>query len=169
MTSDPLGSPGASAEDEDAWLERAVAEEQEAFRLALEAERNLASGRGRSRRRPRSSTSRIAVVDPEEELNLQTLKLRDRQQTMRLRLFLAWFAIAAVSVQLIAANLLFWNYLARPEWRLGTPTEVVVAWLSATVVETIGIVVIIARNLFPANLKGIGRRDLKKLLRKLED
>lgn len=90
---------------------------------------------------------RVKLLEPYEELSLQTVKARDRNQNIRLKKMLARFAIAAVSFQLAAAFVVLVYYLCvtSPE-----PSEmVIVAWLSATVVEVIGIVYIIARNLFP--------------------
>ncbi len=104
------------------------------------------------------------VESPKEELSKSSLKLRDRRQNMRLRMQLAWFAIVVVSAQLIVANVFFGHYLFRED---EVDTTIMVAWLSATVVEVIGIVVIIARNLFPS-AKAMGKRDLRKIMRAVE-
>lgn len=147
-------------------------EEQQAFRILYTLGQDHAKTRPtqkpkrKSWWRPRGK--KIEVVGTERELSAAALKLRDREQTMKLRLRLAWFTMGAVAIQLIAANLLFWNYLARHDWRVDTPPEVVVAWLSATVVEVIGIVLVIARNLFPSTEKNLSRRDLARLVKKLE-
>ncbi|WP_151199574.1 hypothetical protein [Cryobacterium sp. LW097] len=78
---------------------------------------------------------------------MTTLKRRDRGQDIFLKRVLAYFAIGAVAVQLAVANFFFWHYLQRLNFAASDP--VMVAWLSATVIEVIGIVAIIARNLFP--------------------
>lgn len=74
----------------------------------------------------------------------------DQQNRLRQHLFVA--AVVFVSVQLGVADALFVWYLA---WDMmaahQTPSgPVMIAWLSATVVEVIGILAIIARYLFPA-------------------
>lgn len=147
--------------------EESGAEEQQAFKLYYTLNQDASDKKRRGAGRQRRS-KKVEVVGPESELTAATLKLRDREQTMKLRLRLAWFTMIAVAVQLAAANLLFWNYLARESWRDGTPPEVVVAWLSATVVEVIGIVLVIARNLFPSTDKNLSRRDLVRIVKKLE-
>ena len=133
-----------------------------AFRLAAAAEKNARVVRNR----PPKPKSRVEIVSSDEELSLAALKSRDRKQTISLKRTLAYFAIVAVSVQLLCANVMFALYLWTPEWRENTPPEVIIAWMSATVVEVIGIVVIIARNLFPANENGVTKRQLAKMLRK---
>lgn len=108
--------------------------------------------------------ARVSVESPKEELSKSSLKLRDRRQNMRLRMQLAWFAIIVVSVQLAVANVFFGHYLLNVD---EVDTTVMVAWLSATVVEVIGIVVIIARNLFPS-AKAMSKNDLRKIMRAVE-
>lgn len=137
------------------------AELLEAFSLAAIADQGARQIETARKRKPKS---RLEVISSESELSKATLNLRDRRQTIALKRTLAYFAIAAVSVQLLCANVMFAFYLAIPEWRLNTPPEVVIAWMSATVVEVIGIVVIIARNLFPSNEHGATKRQMSKLL-----
>ena len=126
---------------------------------------------------PASSTSKKqkkskTTVDVEwlgEDPGLTTayLKLKDRDQTINLRLRLAWFAIIAVSIQLMIANLIFGWYMWANGWT-NLPSEIMIAWLSSTVVEVIGIVVIIARNLFPSRDRAVTRRDLMKIAKQLK-
>jgi hypothetical protein len=96
------------------------------------------------RRRP---GKKLRLVRPEEELSMSVLKARDRRQDIGLKRVLAYFAVGAVGVQLLVANWFFHTYLNRVDF---VPSDaVMIAWLSASVVEVIGIVAIIARNLFP--------------------
>jgi hypothetical protein len=86
-------------------------------------------------------------LDP--EYAAAVLNVMDRDQTLTLRHRIAWFAIWAVTAQLVLADVIFGWYL----WvngGHGIEPEVMIAWLSATVVEVIGIIVIVARNLFPS-------------------
>ena len=80
-------------------------------------------------------------------LRLQTLKLAQREQDMRLRRKLSDYAIWIVIVQLAVANLFFGFYL----WHnpIDPQPPIMIAWLSSTVVEVVGILWVIARNLFP--------------------
>jgi hypothetical protein len=109
---------------------------------------------------------RVELLTPDEELSMAALKRRDRGQTIKLRWGLALFAIIAVSVQILVANLIFGWYMWANGWR-NLPSEIMIAWMSATVVEVIGIVVIIARNLFPSSQRAMTRRDLAKLVKSL--
>lgn len=107
------------------------------------------------RRRP---GKRLRLARPEEELSMSALKARDRRQDIGLKRVLAYFAVGAVGVQLMVANWFFHTYLNRVDF---VPSDaVMIAWLSSSVVEVIGIVAIIARNLFP------NRGMLKKASRK---
>jgi hypothetical protein len=135
-------------------------ETAEAAKLAGEL-----AGKTKPAKPSRKKRKSVELLSTEDELTLAALKLKDRNQTIGLRKMLAWFAIAAVSVQLIVANLIFGWYLWANGWK-DLPSEIMIAWMSATVVEVIGIVVIIARNLFPARGRALTRRDLRKVIRK---
>lgn len=81
------------------------------------------------------------------ELRRQEMKLDHRRQVLKLRKRLARYAIRIVIAQLVMANLFFLIYLVA---NLVDPNPaIMVAWLSATVVEVIGILWVIARSLFP--------------------
>lgn len=112
------------------------------------ADRALASAsRPTAKKRP-SRTISVRFPSAREQLTEQTVKLRDKTQTTRLRLLMAKFAVIAVSVQLVVANALFFIYLMG--WAgEDVETPVIIAWLSATVVEIVGIVGIVAQGLFP--------------------
>ncbi len=89
------------------------------------------------------------------ELAKATVKLRARDLDVRLKRFLAFFAVIAVSVQLAVADVYFLRGVLVGE----VPSDtVLVAWLSSTVVEVIGIVAIVARNLFPNRVRRRIRR-----------
>ena len=74
-------------------------------------------------------------------------KLVKTNQRLRLRRLVAKWAIVFVVVQLLCSNYLFWRFLEVNLYRINDP--VMIAWLSACVVEVIGILVVIARSLFP--------------------
>jgi hypothetical protein len=104
----------------------------------------------------------VHFASEKDELSKSAIKLRDMTQTSKLRKQLARFAIMAVSAQLLVANVFFGFYL----WEtrdLGFEPSVMIAWLSATVVEVVGIVVIVARNLFPSSGSTLRRRDIRRI------
>ena len=68
-------------------------------------------------------------------------------QDQSLRKWYARLLLLGMAAQVIFANVIFWRYSTAAEWKM--PSEVVIAWLSGTVVEIIGLVLIITRSLFP--------------------
>lgn len=121
-------------------------EVERAFRTAEAAtdKERIASMDGWLGRSQRKQNVNLPSVDV--ELAKATVKLRARDLDVRLKRFLAFFAVIAVSVQLSVADVYFVRLFVVGQ----APSDtVLVAWLSSTVVEVIGIVAIVARNLFP--------------------
>ncbi|KTR41662.1 hypothetical protein NS263_04075 [Curtobacterium oceanosedimentum] len=134
------GDGGTSRDDE---VERAF----QSAKAATDQER-IASMEGWLGRVQRGAQVDLPSVDV--ELAKATVKLRARDLDVRLKRFLAFFAVIAVSVQLAVADV----YFLRSVLVGAEPSDtVLVAWLSSTVVEVIGIVAIVARNLFPNRVK----------------
>lgn len=79
-------------------------------------------------------------------------------QRLRLRRLIANWAIFFVIAQLACSNVFFWLYLSSNSYVV--EPQVMIAWLSACVVEVIGILVVIARSLFPRRDKN--GSDIKK-------
>lgn len=105
----------------------------------------------------RRTRERIALLPDEVELATASVKLRAREQDVGLKRMLALFAVIAVGFQLLVADLILMPWIV-----LGAqaPSDaVLIAWMSSTVVESIGIVAIVARNLFPGRRR---RRKKKK-------
>ncbi|PPG57573.1 hypothetical protein C5C57_12075 [Rathayibacter sp. AY1C5] len=73
--------------------------------------------------------------------------LEDRKANLKLKKILARSTFIAVGVQLWIADVVFVWYGVENHWRV--PPGVMLGWLSATVVQTVGVVYIIARHLFP--------------------
>jgi hypothetical protein len=142
------GMPASDASMERAFEQARAAAEPE----SLSSLNSLDSWLGRP-----SKNERLELNSVDVELAKATVKLRARDLDVRLKRLLALFAIGAVSVQLAVADYYFVsNALVGDE----PPSDtVLVAWLSSTVVEVIGIVLIVARNLFPN--KGKGRESGK--------
>ena len=76
------------------------------------------------------------------------LENQDRQQDVKLKRRYANGALFAIGTQLLVADAVFVVYGWRNHWQLAP--EVMLGWLSATVVEVIGVVLVITRYLFPA-------------------
>lgn len=73
-------------------------------------------------------------------------------QRLKLRRLVANWAIFFVIVQLACSNVFFWLFLSKNNYSV--EPQVMIAWLSACVVEVIGILVVIARSLFPKRDRG---------------
>src|SRR5437588_10711951 len=75
-------------------------------------------------------------------------RAKEHGQTLRFRDLYGWTLLAALVAQLMAADVVFVLYAAwGVHWRI--PSAVMSAWLSATVVEVIGVVYVITKSLFP--------------------
>lgn len=86
-------------------------------------------------------------------LRHQRLKLKQRRQDMKQRRWLAKWALRIVVCQLAIADIFFGIYLIANLTTMDG--SVMIAWLSATVVEVVGILWVIARNLFPFRDKSV--------------
>ena len=97
--------------------------------------------------RQKKPQKRMYLASAEAEAATAAVKLRSREQDVRLKRTMSWVVIIAVGLQLIVAD---WFLIHTVALSGRTPPEsVLVAWLSASVVEVLGIVAIVARNLFP--------------------
>ena len=76
------------------------------------------------------------------------LEARDRAQDIGLKRIYAWVYLVMMGVQILIADTVFVLYAELGvDWRL--PSAVIIGWLSATVVEVIGVVLVVTRSLFP--------------------
>lgn len=93
---------------------------------------------------------RIAVQLPQKSKRVKTmadLERDDLEQKIAQRRNYARWALFLVFVQIAVADVAFFEYGHAMAWKL--PVSAINGWLSATVVETIGIVLVIVRSLFP--------------------
>lgn len=95
--------------------------------------------------------------EPDEEgltsikLRQEQIRLDNLQQNTRLRKILAYAAVGMVGLQLATSNLFFAYFLAH---NVDDPDpRVMIAWLSSSVVEVIGILLVVARSLFKGRKK----------------
>jgi hypothetical protein len=88
------------------------------------------------------SRKKPALTDDEIQTANERLKLR-------LRKWLAIIAGCAALAQVATADIVFILYASHGRhWNV--PTAAIQAWLAATVVQVIGVVLVITRSLFPA-------------------
>ncbi|HVW88677.1 MAG TPA: hypothetical protein VHC01_04355 [Gaiellaceae bacterium] len=88
-----------------------------------------------------AGSASVPKLDPVQQLHGQTLRLRG--------VYASTF-LGALAAQMIVADLAFFLYAGwGVRWHL--PPVVITAWLSATVVEIVGVVYAVTRSLFPLN------------------
>lgn len=76
------------------------------------------------------------------------IKIDSKEVDLKLQRFVGYGALAAMVVQLIAADVVFVIYGHHKGWG-NLPTAAIQAWLAATVVQVVGVVLVIARSVFP--------------------
>lgn len=74
-------------------------------------------------------------------------RLRDARTDSRLREWLGYGSIAGAGLVLVSANVAFYLYAIHKNFDI--PPEVIIGWLTTTVVQVVGIVLVIAKYLFP--------------------
>lgn len=94
--------------------------------------------------------SERAEIDASSD-RIADLRFKDHEFDHRLKKMLGYEGMAAAFVQLVVANAVFIVYLLVAACHGREVSAVVVAgWFSATVVEVLGIVAIVAKYLYPA-------------------
>ncbi|MDQ1700262.1 MAG: hypothetical protein QOG34_2125 [Frankiaceae bacterium] len=96
------------------------------------------------RRRKLGANLRQPIYDVDQDLDKQALA-----QALYFRHRYANWAAGALGLQLVVADGAFLAYLAMAGDAM--PASVMSAWLGAVVVEVIGVVFVITRNLFPGD------------------
>ncbi|RBY91264.1 hypothetical protein DQ241_06325 [Blastococcus sp. TF02A-30] len=82
----------------------------------------------------------------------EDLENADKLLRLELKEKYANWAGVAVLIQVLLANALFIIYALVQGFEIEPP--IMIAWLSATVIQTIGVVHVITRNLFPPDRRG---------------
>lgn len=77
----------------------------------------------------------------------ETARAEEAELGVKLQKALAIFAIVAMGTQILIADLVFGLYGWFHLWHI--PPAAIIAWLSATVIEVIGLVLVITQRLFP--------------------
>lgn len=79
---------------------------------------------------------------------MQQISEDDAAQTVKLKGMLAKSTFGVIGLQLLIADIAFFSYGSSNDWKIDA--EVMMSWLAATVIEVLGVVIIIARHLFPS-------------------
>jgi hypothetical protein len=95
----------------------------------------------------------IPVRKPRRALTDDEIITENEQVKLNLRRRIGWFALLLTAAQVACADVVFIIYASLGmHWRV--PTAAIQAWLAATVVQVIGIVLVIVRSLFPPGENG---------------
>lgn len=98
-----------------------------------------------SRTRP-GSVAVDSIVDPHEDRRKE-LENEGRASDNKLKTMYAKWLLGAMMFQLLVANGIFIGYGFGVDWNV--QAAVMNTWLAATVVEVIGVVLVVTRYLFP--------------------
>lgn len=167
---DPLnptqGAPSNDAGDERALAAKFVADYKisssstgaTSTPLPSAQEKHARKHRKKGFRRDKRPTNSLPVMSADDELHAASIALRNenakaanREETIRLRNKVATAAIWFVSIQIGASNVFFGWYLFHN--KESVDHGIMLAWLTASVVEIIGIMGIVAISLFPGKAK----------------
>lgn len=97
----------------------------------------------------RSSHSHRAARSIQNLKPSTSLEDQDRGQNIRLKKIYAIGLLSGLAAQLLIADAAFWFYMALGKhWNLSP--AVIDIWLGATLVEVVGIVLVVTQHLFPA-------------------
>lgn len=85
-------------------------------------------------------------------LHIEKLKADREEQSNKLRDKVATKSLKFVTWQLVVTNVVVFGYVFFSFWfNHAVPSNVMVAWMTSTFVEIIGILWVITRSLFPFN------------------
>lgn len=86
---------------------------------------------------------------PRQAMTDDEIQTANEQLKLKLRRGIAIFAGLTAILQVVCADVVFILYAQRGmHWRL--PVAAIEAWLGATVIQVIGVVLVITRSLFPS-------------------
>ena len=97
--------------------------------------------------KPAPTDKELGVESRQIAVDQEQTKLAEARHALKLRKIVGAGAMVAMLLQLLAANYVFFRYGDAVQWRF--PVGAISAWLGATVVQVVGVVVIITRYLFP--------------------
>lgn len=91
---------------------------------------------------PTGPTGPAAVED-----ELERARRRDAKTDSRLREWLGYGSLFFAGASIVVGDLAFYKYGIAHHWQI--PPEAIIGWLGATVIQVVGIVLVIAKYLFP--------------------
>jgi hypothetical protein len=94
----------------------------------------------------RAEAARAAKLEAEADLLGE--RVAAEKENRRLRFGIAIAALVVMALQVLAANGIFAWYGIAAQWAV--PSSAITAWLGATVVEVVSVVLVIVNYLFPA-------------------
>jgi hypothetical protein len=119
---------------------------------AVEAEAEDADGEQGEREEPSAQDvlARLTGVTPAPELSPRTASIRQASAKVNLNIqkIVGYGALIVMVIQLGIADWVFIKYAGEKGWG-NLPTGAIQAWLAATVVQVIAVVLVIARSVFP--------------------
>lgn len=89
-------------------------------------------------------------------LRRELIYLKNQQQNLELRKYIANIAVWAVGIQMFLTNVTFVGYMNAVDYR--PESEVMISWMASTVVQIVGIAMVVTRNLFPSR-NGNSKKD----------
>ena len=91
----------------------------------------------------------VAVTDRDLDIERRRIGLEKDRADLGLRRLVANWALGLALAQIVVADVGFFIYGFTNHWHV--PAAAIDAWLAATVVEVISVVLVITRYLFPAD------------------
>ena len=91
----------------------------------------------------------IEPVPERRRDEIAKIEAESRGVDLRLQKIVGYGTLGLMLAQLVVANYVFLKYAAAKGWA-NLPTGAIQAWLAATVVQVIGVVLVIARCVFPS-------------------
>lgn len=165
-----MGNNGSGKSGECSSEEQKQYEEAKKLVLYTPGNEKSSSSQKTSLRETRSADLKNSKGDEssyEEDTNsataLEAIKLRrqetyleNQRQNLSLRKLIAQVSMWAVGLQMFLTNVTFIGYMNAVSYR--PESEVMIAWMSSTVVQIVGIALVVAKGIFPQR-SGSGMQD----------
>ena len=96
---------------------------------------------------PSADSAEPTPTLPEHEAEKREIEAKRRRNLLGFGKFYAYGAMIGMGIQVLIADVAFYIYGYENHWHI--PSAAIDVWLGAVVVQVIGVVVVIARSLFP--------------------
>jgi hypothetical protein len=91
----------------------------------------------------------LDIEAPKPTWTMDDLRVQRERQDILLKRIFAGFGLVVMLLELGVATVIFWHYGEARRWLL--PDAVISAYLGATVVQVVSLVLVMTRSLFPHN------------------